>query len=526
MSQRRRKTLIVAATAVFVAVAFIALRGIGGVSVPDSPMAAGRLPKIRPDISGVIVPSNMAPLNFLVEEPGKEFRVRIHGESGVDFVVGSTDAKMEFPQSAWRDALEKNRGGKLSVEAFVKGDDGSWTAFDAMEIAVAKEKIDSHLVYRLLGPLCNLSRHMGIYQRNLENFDETPILVRSSVGGCLNCHAFADRNPERFSFHVRMPKTAKKGVSGMIYVHDGAVERVQTKSEVAPKPPGYLSWHPNGEIAAFSMNVPKQIFREAGDEFRDVYDVDSDLAVVNAKTGKTSTSPAIADADRLETFPAWSADGKTLFYCSAKLSWKRGQAPPLDVIPKIKYDLMRISYDADKEEWGKPETVVSAADVGMSVSQPKASPDGRFLLFCMMDYGAFPAYRPASDLYMLDLKSGERKKLECNSDRSESWHSWSSDSRWIVFSSRRDDGLLARPYICRIDEQGRASKPFPLPQKDPTFYDSCVNTYNVPELVSGSIDVGKAALIEAVQSRSETAAEGTSKAESQYQVDREQMGHN
>ena len=148
---------------------------------------------------------------------------------------------------------------------------------------------------------------------------------------------------------------------------------------------------------------------------------------------------------------------------------------------------MRVPYDMEKDAWGRPEPVLTAAQTGMSISEPRASPDGRYLLFCMSAYGGFPVYQPSSDLYLMDLRSGQHRRLQCNSDASESWHCWSSNSRWIVFSSKRDNGWLARPYFSYIDAQGREHKPFLLPQKDPAFYDTWLKTYNVPELTTGPI---------------------------------------
>ena len=69
----------------------------------------------------------------------------------------------------------------------------------------------------------------------------------------------------------------------------------------------------------------------------------------------------------------------------------------------------------------------------------------------------------------------------------ESYHSWSSNSRWIVFSSRRIDGLYTRPYFAYIDEEGNASKPFLLPQKDTDYYHRFMKSYNIPEFITGKV---------------------------------------
>jgi hypothetical protein len=78
--------------------------------------------------------------------------------------------------------------------------------------------------------------------------------------------------------------------------------------------------------------------------------------------------------------------------------------------------------------------------------------------------------------------------MELNSDFTDSYHSWSSNSKWLVFSSRRDDGLTTRPYIAYIDNNGIASKPFILPQSDPEFYNSFLRSFNVPELTNAWFD--------------------------------------
>jgi hypothetical protein len=124
----------------------------------------------------------------------------------------------------------------------------------------------------------------------------------------------------------------------------------------------------------------------------------------------------------------------------------------------------------------------------------------------MCNYGCFPVYQQSSDLYMIDLEAAkqtgkyEYRRLEINSDKSESWHSWSSNSRWIAFSSKRQSGVFTRTYISYVDRQGKVYKPLLLPQKDPTYYDSCLWTYSVPELIREPVQVTKEKLGRIVRS--------------------------
>ena len=139
------------------------------------------------------------------------------------------------------------------------------------------------------------------------------------------------------------------------------------------------------------------------------------------------------------------------------------------------------------------DTLVFAEGSGKSVSFPKPSYDGRFLVYTLSDYGNFSIWHHEADLWILDLATGESRPMDkANSHDTESYHSWSSNSRWMMFSSRRDDGLYTRLYFTHIDENGRESKPFMLPQKHPLHYYSYQNrSYNVPEFVTGPVDMDR-----------------------------------
>jgi len=217
--------------------------------------------------------------------------------------------------------------------------------------------------------------------------------------------------------------------------------------------------------------------------------------VVDLRTGAVTSDPAIADPTRLETYPCWSPDGKYLYFCSAPNVWKEIEASLLQDYRQVKYDLMRIPYDAATNTWGEREVLLAAAETGKSMVQPRVSPDGRYLLFCMCDHGTFPPFRAESDLHLLDLADRSCRRLEANSLRSESWHSWSSNSRWIVFASRRDNDYVAWPYLCYVDSAGQDHRPFLLPQSDPRFYDTRLKTYNLPELITGPITVTEEELL-------------------------------
>ena len=257
----------------------------------------------------------------------------------------------------------------------------------------------------------------------------------------------------------------------------------------------------------YSINKVRQFFHTAGMEVRDVVDLDSALLCYHMDNKKVVRAEELTDRNRLETYPTWSPDGRHLYFCSGPILWQDRDTVPPENYDKLKYDLCRIAYDIETNLWGEAETVLSADETGLSILLPRISPDGRFLLFCMCRYGCFPAYQPSSDLYMMDLATGQHRKLAANSSYSESWHSWSGNSRWIAFSSKRQGGSLTRTYLAYVDQSGQVHKPFVLPQKDPTYYDSLLETFSVPELIAGSVNVSKSLLARAARSEPSVAVD-------------------
>ncbi|MHC4545999.1 MAG: TolB family protein [Planctomycetota bacterium] len=440
---------------------------------------------IHPDYCEIVVPPNIAPLNFVVLEDGSYYCVRISSKKGEQIEIFSRSPKIMIPQGPWHELLKVNKGEQLSFDVFVKTTNDSWQRFQTINNKIAREDIDGFLVYRRIHPGYSTWGKMGVYQRNLQNYDEKLILNNRYYGdGCLNCHTFCLNHPDKMLIGIR---SSIYGSSELL-VDEGAAKKVGTKF-------GYTSWHPSGRLATYSINKIRLFFHSAKNEVRGVTDLDSLLAyyLVDSKTIKTS--PQFSNKERLETYPTWSPDGRYLYFCSAPVLWSQRDTVPQENYDQVKYDLVRVSYDLDRDEWGELETVLSAKDTGLTILLPRVSPDGRWLLFCMCEYGSFPVYYDSSDLYLIDLKDfdqtgrAEPQRLQINSDKSESWHSWSGNSRWIAFSSKRQSGVFTRSYLSYVDESGRAYKPLLLPQKDPTYYDSCLWTYSVPELITETVPV-------------------------------------
>lgn len=427
---------------------------------------------IWPDYMDVTIPLGIAPLNFCYTATDGPVPVTTFSCDGM--TVSIKGREVVWNASKWNKMLAMAAGRDITVTSSVL--DRSWT------MHVSEDAIDYGIDYRLIAPGYEVFSKMGIYETRLSDSRQTAILENTQFDGCVNCHSYNRGNPDNYSLHIR-------GAHGATLINNGgsmAAYNTQTDSTLGTAV--YPYWHPEGKYIAYSTNTTRQGFHVLPDKLIEVFDLDSDLEVYDLDANTLITAPSVKQKDVWETFPAFSADGKTLFFCAAT------PRPIPAEIEKIRYNLCKVDFDPATGSIGqKVDTLVFAESFGKSVSFPKPSYDGRFLVYTLSDYGNFSIWHHESDLWILDLATGESRILDkVNSDDTDSYHSWSSNSRWMVFSSRRDDGLYTRPFFTHIDENGNETKPFMLPQKHPLhFYSNLGVSYNVPEFVTAPVQLDR-----------------------------------
>ena len=434
-------------------------------------------PKIYPDYLGVTIPVNMAPLNFCMAD---ETALRIdavitdrHGHSLHSQGEESTD----FDLADWHTLLGQNRGDSLSVTVSVKYEDG-WHTYRPFSIYISPDSIDYGICYRLIEPGYEVWSKMGIYERDLSSFEERPLIENTQFEGCVNCHSFNRGNPADMSLHIR-------GAHGATLLRQnyGPVTAYNTKTDQTLGLCVYPYWHPSGRYIAYSTNTTSQTFHSAHHNRIEVFDAASDLQVYDVEKNELLLSPLLKQDSVYETFPVFSADGRSLYFCAARALPEGNHQ-----LDSIRYNLCRIDFDAATGSFGnRIDTIVNAEAQHQSLSFPRPSYDGRFLCYTLSDYGQFSIWHHEADLYLLDLANGQSRPMTAaNSEDTESFHNWSTNSRWLVFSSRRDDGLFTRPYFCYVDAKGTVTKAFMLPQRNPRrFYRGRFLSFNVPDFITG-----------------------------------------
>lgn len=463
------------------------------VNIPTSFKESNQSVQIYPDYQGVTIPFNIAPLDFYIDNEAEEYVVSITAD-GNEWLYG--ERSVIISPDDWQQMKQSE---KITINVFTQNE-GKWLHHTPFTISVSRDEIDPYITYRLIAPSYVTYEGLTLNQRCLENFDEELIysnMINSNEkdGQCINCHTSQMGNPQRTQFHVRQAH------GGTVINQDGKVQKVNLKVEQTISAGVYPAWHPTLDLIAYSTNKTGQSFHTYDVQKIEVQDTYSDLILYDIQ--KNEVQPISNDSMALDCFPAWSPDGKYLYYCSAAypepdstIQYNNREVELIQRFEEVHYNLYRRAFDMKSHKFGPQELVYDCADT-CSATLPRVSPDGRHLLFTRGKFGVFHIWHNTADLYMIDLDtpltptSGYQARPvgELNSPDVESYHTWSTSGKWVVFSSRREDGNFTRPFFAHLNDDGTFTKPFELPQRDPLYHRQFMRSYNIPEFLTGPVTI-------------------------------------
>lgn len=468
---------------------------------------------VTPDNFGATLPPNIAPLNFrILQDDASEAVTHLHSENGGEMIVGGKDVR--FDEDDWHRLLTQTRGDSLYCDIYLKTD-GSWQHLPTQRFFIADDEIDPYITYRLIRPSYVTYEELTLHQRSLESFDEHVIyenmrFPEGEQGQCINCHMPRNWNRDaRSQFHVR------QNLGGTVFIHGTDVTKVNLKTDSTLSAGVYPAWHPTLNLIAYSVNETGQVFHTLDPQKIEVIDYASDLILYDLE--QNTVQSIERTASEFESFPAWSPDGRTLYYIAAHYT-RRADNLDADLdshYDQLHYNIYARDFDLQTRRFGPRRLVFDAEAMGKSASVPRVSPDGNFLLFTLADYGQFHIWHQSADLQIVRLERTsdlipKQQPTPLNSPSSESYHAWSSTGRWILFSSRRDDGNYTRLYISYFDRDGRAHHPFRLPQRNPDDDELLLRSYNAAEFMVQPVQPAPRQLATAIKKQARPARYGGS----------------
>lgn len=302
-------------------------------------------------------------------------------------------------------------------------------------------------------------------------------VVMQSLPTCANCHSMS-RDGKTLGIDVDGPQN-DKGLYALVPVHKvttiGADYVVRWSAfsdpdKTAQKRFGFMSQiSPDGNYVITSIDVPGARGRRIADRLYNgsftfygfgqvFYPTRGVLAWYSRQDRTLRPLPGADDPEYVHTSAFWSPDGKYLVFSREKARdpFAPGQPPakyandPNET--QMQYDLYRIPFNDGRG--GKAERVIGASENGMSNNFPKVSPDGKWIVFVRNKSGLL--MRPDSQLYIVPFEGGVERRLNCNLKVMNSWHSFSPNGRWLVFSSKTPS-YYTHMYLTHIDENGNDS---------------------------------------------------------------------
>jgi Flp pilus assembly protein TadD/Tol biopolymer transport system component len=210
------------------------------------------------------------------------------------------------------------------------------------------------------------------------------------------------------------------------------------------------------------------------------------LVVYDTKTGSYKPLRGADDPEYVQSNPTWSPDGKSIVFARTKAYRKDVVANATSVllserdVPEFvndkepfKFDLYRVPFNDGRG--GKAEPIEGASHNGKSNYFAKFSPDGKWIIFCKAEN--YMLLMPDSELYIIPAAGGEARRLRANTPRMNSWHSWSSNGRWLVFSSKANTAYT-QLFLTHIDDTGESTPPVLLER-----FTGADRAANIPEFV-------------------------------------------
>lgn len=412
---------------------------------------------------------------------------------------------------AWKPAPRlweeiKRRSLETATRVTIKGiseDDAEVVSVGSITISTSKDPVGAPIFYRDV-PLMPAITEPGKIRplgtkaipiiawrlRDVSRPDSK--LVLKGMHSCANCHSFSADGRT-----LGMDMDGPDGDKGMYTLKDIEQKMVIGKDDVITwnsfpdKPENHRTLglfsrvSPDGRHVASTVN--EDIFITNFDDYKILqvfFPTRGIIGIYSRDSDEFSPLPGADDPDYVQCNPVWSPDGQWVYFCRAKAfdAYQPDQQLPTypndPKEPQIRFDIYRVPFNDGKG--GEAEPVAGASANGYSNTFPKISPDNQWLVWTRCKNGML--LRPDGRLFMVPAAGGEAREMNCNTPLMNSWHSFSPNGRWMVFSSKS-----RRPYtqafLTHIDEHGYDSPAILVPNCT-----AANRAVNLPEFLNAGYD--------------------------------------
>jgi len=457
---------------------------------------------IRYPLSGTVFPPEMIPPVFRWEDGNTESDAWV---LAIDFADDQDGVSVACLDREWRPSGEpwetiKRRSVEQPARVTVLGVNRrapeKILSAATVTIATSKDPVGAPIFYREVDlPFVTSVRDPASHIRwrfGEISSEQQPPIVLERLPVCANCHSFS----------------ADGTVLGMDvdYANDrGSYVLDAVAKEMVLEPSKIITWSdyrrqdgeatfgllsqvsPDGRYVASTVK-DRSVFVPREDlAFSQLFfPIKGILAIYDRERKQFQALPGADDPQFVQSNPSWSPDGKYLLFARAKayrpnrplqrnavLLRREDCEEFLDGRQTLQFDLYRIPFNDGKG--GKAEPLRGASLDGMSNYFGRYSPDGKWVVFCKAK--SFMLLQPDSQLYIVPAEGGEARRMECNTSRMNSWHSWSPSGRWLVFSSKVNSPYT-QLFLTHVDEHGRSTPPVLLSQ-----FTASDRAANIPEFV-------------------------------------------
>ncbi len=317
-------------------------------------------------------------------------------------------------------------------------------------------------------------------------------VVLSGMPSCANCHSFSN-DGSTLAMDVDGPQGDKGAYAIAPITREMLIgsDEVITWNSYAGKPEGHKTIgflsriSPTGKYALTTLNEALYVANFRDYRFLQVfYPTRGILAWYSTETGEMEALPGADDTNYVHCNGVWSPDGKWIVFSRAEAFDPYSEGKPLAIRPndpnepRIQYDLYRMPFADGKG--GTPERIEGASQNGMSNTFPKVSPDGKWIVYTKCRNGQL--MRPDGRLWIVPFEGGEAREMACNTALMNSWHSWSPNSRWLVFSSKVNTPYT-QMFLTHVDDEGNSTPPVLIPNST-----AANRAVNIPEFVNIDYD--------------------------------------